>query len=227
MENITNGNFAFLYKLKERDVLTAKFHEKFTKDAQAYLQGFSRRIEELLSKSSISEIEIGVHNFFVVENSNAEEVHAIYEIAELSKMEIFIGGLLEKFKAQGNQVLGIFQEELRKKVKIVLDHMVLDAKVSKEIRMFSFQMGVEEYFAPYFQRNHLIPEPFQTLRDSGKLYCPINGKHTWEQNLAWLLDRFLIKTEFVVFSEVSPENKYRSRGKVGRLLQRNLHMLQS
>jgi len=115
----------------------------------------------------------------------------------------------DKLGSEFVEVYGNFIEEQIQKLAYE------DPAVTKKMNEVAYARACEIFFGEYFKRKNEPAESFKVLMDTGKLYCPPNGTHSWEANLNWLSERFRSGAEFVLMSIVCNESKLRSSGLTG------------
>ncbi len=208
--NLENeSNIAFLYRMKERDQITLGLLNEFRNDSLQYLQNFIEQIESFLTNETQESAIDYINRFFDFNESQDKNNPLIYKLADLGKVrDILINAMVNE---PPQEILS--QQKTQECIKFCEEQtfgLAFADNVSQQSKTIFFQQACEEYFSEYFTRQGKEIEKFKELYETGKLYCPPGGVHSWEANLQWLLDRFKNNTKFVIMSRVDEDSRKRT-----------------
>ena len=204
-----NESIAFFYRMQEREPIIKKILE----DARKYISEFTSRIlnplindEEDQPNSTPREATAIIEKFFSDEDVNGN-TNFIYVLADLNKIKDSLIQLIQNQPPESPLSTSVI-EKWNDSIWETVEQLV--KKTDNQMKTYAYQRGSEKYFKNYFLKEGQEKEDFTTLRDTGKLYCPPGGKHSWEANLDWLLKRIQNGTKFIIMSKVSEESRKRS-----------------
>lgn len=206
---------AFLYRMKERDQITDRLRAQFRQTAMDYLFDFPPKVSVIFDEGQTSEEAIkAVDEFF--EEEEKTDLPPIYQVAKLNTLK-------EKLIAKINSLpQETITNNVIDEITAMCEQVISDGMAQLDVQQgmikeetIAYQRACESYFGAYFIRQKKEPEKFDQLRASGKLYCPPNGRHTWQDNLQWLVERFHKGAIFVVMSDLTEQSKHRSNQELG------------
>lgn len=214
--SVSKEQIAFLYRMSERDVITDKLRIEFRETAISYLYNLVIRLKVELDDKTPQEAIESINLFFDKEDIDTQ-VPIIYDIANLKSLRGLMINLLETQKAVStNKLSPNFIEACGDAIEKEIEKLAYqDPNISTKVNNMSYAAACKKYFGQYFEKQNKEEEEFSELRDTGKLYCPPQGKHTWQSNLKWLIECFNRGSEFVVMSELTEKSQYRSSGQLG------------
>jgi hypothetical protein len=146
---------------------------------------------------------------FFLKQDNSDDTPAIYFWANLKVIETWLIDVINQ-ETPDNPLDIDKIEEWHEIIEQKVSNSVNHATTMKKMDTYAYQRASEEYFGEYFKRHGKEIEKFKELYETGKLYCPPGGVHSWEANLQWLLDRLKNNTKFIIMSKVDEDSRKRT-----------------